>query len=52
MIPGTAYVLALADGCYYFRYTLGLVNRVSLHFKGKGAYWTKLRPPIRIVRVF
>ena len=49
---GTVYVLALTDGCYYIGYTLGLVNRMNLHFSGKGAYWTKLHPPIKIIKIF
>jgi len=49
---GIVYVLELADGCYYVGYTLDLVNRLNLHFNGKGAYWTKQHAPIKLVDVY
>jgi predicted GIY-YIG superfamily endonuclease len=49
---GIVYVLECADGCYYIGYTLDLVNRMNLHFNGKGAYWTKLHPPVKLVDVY
>ncbi len=49
---GTVYVLELADGCYYVGYTLDLANRLNLHFNGKGAYWTKVHLPVKLVDVY
>ncbi|MBS7565325.1 GIY-YIG nuclease family protein [Mucilaginibacter sp. Bleaf8] len=49
---GIVYVLELADDCYYIGYTLDLPNRLNLHFNGKGAYWTKLHPPVKLVDVY
>ncbi|MGF7077725.1 CHC2 zinc finger domain-containing protein [Mucilaginibacter sp. UYCu711] len=48
---GIVYVLELTDGCYYIGYTLDLVNRMNLHFNGKGAYWTKVHQPVRVADV-
>ena len=45
-------MLELADGCYYVGYTLDLANRLNLHFNGKGAYWTKIHPPVKLVDVY
>ena len=33
-------------------YILDLANRLNLHFNGKGAYWTKLHAPIKLVDVY
>lgn len=43
------YVLALANGCFYVGLTANIANRMEQHFSGKGAEWTKLHPPVRIM---
>ena len=45
---GIVYVLVLADDCYYIGYTLDLPRRLTLHFNGQGAHWTKQHPPLKL----
>lgn len=48
--PYWLYVLELEDGCWYVGITKDLKKRYGQHKSGKGAYWTKIHKPIRVVR--
>ena len=43
------YIVLCNDGTLYTGYTPRLKNRVKLHNAGKGARYTKLRRPVRLV---
>jgi len=46
------YVLELVDGCYYVGWsatTIGAGKRISHHFNGKGAVWTRSHRPLKLV---
>jgi predicted GIY-YIG superfamily endonuclease len=45
------YVLQLTQGKYYVGSSTNAVNRVLSHFQGVGSGWTKLYPPVSIIRV-
>jgi predicted GIY-YIG superfamily endonuclease len=49
---GRVYVLKLEDGCYYIGYTNYFQLRMNQHFNRKGAKFTRLHPPIKILEVF
>jgi len=46
------YVLKLNDGCYYVGLTHDLNRRLSQHFGGTGALWTRLHKPISLEKVY
>ena len=43
------YILLCADGTYYTGYTTGLEQRVAAHNDGKGAKYTRVRRPVKLV---
>ncbi|NDJ58759.1 GIY-YIG nuclease family protein [Enterobacteriaceae bacterium 4M9] len=43
------YVLELSNGCYYVGLTADIKKRIDTHFNGKGAEWTRLNPPLRLM---
>lgn len=43
------YVLELSNGCYYVGLTANLKKRMDEHFNGKGAEWTRLNTPLRLM---
>lgn len=43
------YVLELANGCYYVGLTSDIKKRIDEHFNGKGAEWTRLNTPLRLM---
>ena len=45
------YVLALENGCYYVGMTHDLNRRLSQHFSGTGALWTRLHKPKSVEKV-
>ena len=47
--PIILYALELEDNCFYVGMTFNIKKRFSKHVKGKGAQWTKLHPPIKII---
>lgn len=49
---GTVYVLQLVHGKYYVGHTEHFENRMSRHFEGGGAEWTKLYKPIKVLTSF
>ena len=48
---GYVYTLALEDGCYYCGFSTNPEVRVSSHFLGRGAQWTRLHPPISVISI-
>jgi len=53
---GHVYVLRLqgdeyAENYYYVGFTQDLPKRLYDHFHGEGATWTKLHPPINVMRI-
>nr|WP_299035048.1 GIY-YIG nuclease family protein [uncultured Tenacibaculum sp.] len=45
------YTLELEGGFYYVGRTFSLKNRLKKHFKNKGSAWTKLHPPINLIKI-
>ena len=43
------YILLCKDGSYYTGYTRDLKKRIGLHEKGKGARYTRIHKPERVV---
>ncbi|MEK7786704.1 MAG: GIY-YIG nuclease family protein [Chloroflexota bacterium] len=43
------YILECADGTFYTGWTTDLERRVKTHNAGRGATYTKLRRPVRLV---
>jgi putative endonuclease len=43
------YMLLCSDGSYYTGYTSNVLSRFERHRKGRGARYTKMRQPKRIV---
>ena len=53
---GHVYVLRLkgdehAENYYYVGFTQNLPKRLHDHFNGEGATWTKLHPPLNVMRI-
>jgi len=51
MIFPLLYVLKLEDGCWYVGISLNINQRLSQHFSGCGAKWTKLHKPVEVVEI-
>lgn len=45
------YIVECADGTYYTGWTVDPEKRVELHNKGRGARYTRMRGPVRLVYV-
>ena len=45
------YVLELEDDCYYVGITYNLNNRLSQHWEGTAAKWTKLHKPVAVILI-
>ncbi|MBS4179752.1 GIY-YIG nuclease family protein [Lederbergia citrea] len=43
------YVLECNDGSYYGGYTIDLERRLAQHNSGKGAKYTRMRKPVKII---
>ena len=43
------YVLQLENNAYYIGQTQNLKKRVEKHMKGKGAAWTRMNKPIKLI---
>jgi putative endonuclease len=50
-MPCYCYIVQCADGTYYTGWTTDPVRRVKTHNKGRGAKYTKMRLPVRLVYV-
>ena len=51
MVHPQVYVLLLEDNCMYVGNSLSLSNRLSQHWQGLGARWTKLHKPVSVLEV-
>ena len=45
------YVLKLSEGKYYVGYTENIYNRLCQHFDGEGSKYTKIYPPINVIKI-
>jgi putative endonuclease len=45
------YIVECADGTYYTGWTVDPERRVAIHNKGRGARYTRMRGPVRLVYV-
>lgn len=45
------YVLLLEDDCYYVGMSYNLNIRLSQHWGGSGAKWTRLHKPLKVLEV-
>lgn len=43
------YIVECADGTFYTGWTTDLARRVKMHNAGRGAKYTKLRRPVKLV---
>ncbi len=50
-MPYYTYVLLCKDGSLYTGYTKNVDKRIKLHIKGKGARYTRLHKPERLVYI-
>lgn len=45
------YIVECADGTYYTGWTVDPQRRVAMHNKGRGARYTRMRLPVKLVYV-
>ncbi|MBA8681375.1 GIY-YIG nuclease family protein [Stenotrophomonas tumulicola] len=50
-VPWFLYLLECRDGSYYAGISTDVQARFAMHLAGKGARYTRSRPPLRIVAV-
>lgn len=52
-MPGSCYcyILECADGTYYTGWAVDPERRVAVHNKGRGARYTRVRLPVRLVYI-
>ena len=43
------YIVECADGTYYTGWTVDPERRVAIHNKGRGARYTRMRAPVKLV---
>lgn len=43
------YIVECVDGTYYTGWTVDLQRRVEMHNRGRGARYTRMRGPVRLV---
>ena len=48
-MPVYCYLLECADGSYYCGWAKDLDKRVAMHQKGKGARYTRMKAPVKLV---
>lgn len=48
-MPCYCYIVECADGTYYTGWTTNPERRVATHNKGRGAKYTKMRRPVKLV---
>lgn len=51
MVYPCVYVLKLENDCWYVGITMDLNKRLSQHWSGDGAKWTKLHKPLSVERI-
>lgn len=49
--PCYCYIVECADGTYYTGWALDPERRVAVHNRGRGARYTRMRLPVRLVYV-
>ena len=49
--PCYCYIVECADGTYYTGWAVDPERRVAVHNKGRGARYTRMRLPVRLVYV-
>lgn len=47
--PCYCYIVECADGTYYTGWTVDPQRRVAMHNKGRGARYTRVRLPVKLV---
>ena len=47
--PCYCYIVECADGTYYTGWTVDPQRRVAMHNKGRGARYTRMRLPVKLV---
>ncbi len=50
-MPCFCYIVECADGTYYTGWTTDPERRVATHNKGRGAKYTKMRLPVKLIYV-
>jgi len=50
-MPCYCYIVECADGTYYTGWTIDPERRVATHNKGRGAKYTKMRLPVKLIYV-
>jgi len=50
-MPCYCYIVECADGTFYTGWAIDPEQRVNVHNKGRGAKYTKMRLPVRLVYV-
>ncbi len=51
MAPCYCYIVECSDGTYYTGWALDPQHRVAVHNKGRGAKYTRMRLPVKLVYV-
>jgi putative endonuclease len=51
MSPCYCYIVECADGTYYTGWAIDPKDRVAVHNKGRGAKYTRMRLPVRLVYI-
>ena len=51
MMPCYCYIVECADGTYYTGWAVDPERRVAVHNKGRGARYTRMRLPVKLVYV-
>ena len=47
----SVYTLELEGGHYYVGYSDDVPRRIAEHFLGRGAQWTRIHPPVKVLEV-
>ena len=50
-VTGSCYILECADGTYYTGWAIDPEKRVQIHNRGRGAKYTKMRLPVKLVYI-
>ena len=50
-MPCYCYIVECADGTYYTGWAIDPERRVAVHNKGRGAKYTKVRLPVKLVYI-
>ncbi len=50
-MPCYCYIVECADGTYYTGWAIDPERRVAVHNKGRGAHYTRMRLPVKLVYI-